>query len=1005
MTILCKMLLPAVCCAAIAPAASFYPTRLSDARAVYLTRDQFPVRGDGVADDTAALQNAINKVQETTGQGILFIPEGRYRLSKTVYIWPGIRLIGYGEKRPVFLLGQNTPGYQTGPSYLFFFVGGRPGAGPFSRGFMFRQPTPEETAQAQRDFTRFSNRAREGRNATPPDANPGTFYSALSNVDIEIADGNPGAAAVRAHYAQHCFLAHMDFFLGSSLTGIQDGGNLAEDVHFHGGQYAIITRKPSPGWQFTLVDATFEGQSVAAIKEHEAGLTLIRPVFQHVPTAVSIDPNYADELWAKDARFDDISGPAVVISDEASARTEINFEDAICRRVPVFASFRTSEKKVNGPASSYAVSVFSHGLQYTRSGAPPQIETQFEAKPLTGAFSPAKCDIPALPPSNTWANAQNFGAKGDGETDDTEALRKAVAQSKIVYLPLGAYRVTDTVVLKPDTVLLGLHPSGTRIFIADDTPAFAGIGNPKPVLETPQGGANIVMGIGVYTNGANPRAVAVKWMAGKDSLMNDVRFLGGHGTSKLNGVSEDIYNNTHTADPNPTRHWDSQYPSLWVTAGGGGTFMDIWTPNTFSQAGMYVSDTATEGRVYQMSSEHHVRNEIKLRNVANWHIYALQTEEERGESAFALPLEIANSRHITIANLHQYRVVSSYQPFPYAVKVTDSDDIRFRNLHCYSDSKASFDNAVYDASQHMEIRQREFAWLNITHDRQPIAERPSSPVLAPGATVEKAAGGFFNISGAAVDAAGRPYFVDTHWQRIFRWEPEKGEVSLVRDSPLEPVNLAFDKSGNLLVVSYAGKGVVYTFKPDAPGDEIKLLKAAPASAQEGKQAVVPVEFWRNEHDFETAVVRPKPYQFVSPDGSTFIPAGEDFVTGQLYYGSKIHDVLRAFGLVSVSVGQYYYVCDENEEKTYSATVGPDGTLSNLKLFAERGGEAAVTDEKGNVYIAAGQIYVYNPQGKLIDTINVPERPAGLVFGGKDGRTLFIPARTSLYTVQTLFKGR
>jgi sugar lactone lactonase YvrE len=49
--------------------------------------------------------------------------------------------------------------------------------------------------------------------------------------------------------------------------------------------------------------------------------------------------------------------------------------------------------------------------------------------------------------------------------------------------------------------------------------------------------------------------------------------------------------------------------------------------------------------------------------------------------------------------------------------------------------------------------------------------------------------------------------------------------------------------------------------------------------------------------------------------------------------------------------------------------------------------------------------VYNPSGALIDTIEVPERPLQLAFGGKDGQTLFIPARSSLYAVRTRFKGR
>ena len=56
---------------------------------------------------------------------------------------------------------------------------------------------------------------------------------------------------------------------------------------------------------------------------------------------------------------------------------------------------------------------------------------------------------------------------------------------------------------------------------------------------------------------------------------------------------------------------------------------------------------------------------------ANWEIYALQTEEERGESGFAPPLEIDSSSNITVANFHIYRVISSNQPFPYAMKVAD----------------------------------------------------------------------------------------------------------------------------------------------------------------------------------------------------------------------------------------------------------------------------------------------------------------------------------------------
>ena len=307
-----------------------------------------------------------------------------------------------------------------------------------------------------------------------------------------------------------------------------------------------------------------------------------------------------------------------------------------------------------------------------------------------------------------------WAPKATASTDDTEVLQKAIADHRAIYLPSGFYVVHDTLKLRPDTVLIGLHPGATQIILPDGTPAYQGIGSPKALLEAPKGGSNIVIGIGLYTSGNNRRAVAALWKAGSDSMMNDVRFLGGHGTPLPDGSRENPYNSNHTADPDPNRHWDSQYPSLWVTDGGGGTFLDIWTPSTFAQAGMVVSDTETEGRAYQISSEHHVRNEIQVRNAAHWRFYALQTEEERGESGFALPIEIDSSHDITFANFHSYRVISSFQPFPWAVKVSNSRDIRFRNFHCDSNSKASFDSAVYDQTHDVEIRQHEFAWLDIS---------------------------------------------------------------------------------------------------------------------------------------------------------------------------------------------------------------------------------------------------------------------------------------------------
>jgi Pectate lyase superfamily protein len=221
--------------------------------------------GDGRADDTAEIQRAIDEAADQGGGGIVFLPEGTYRITRTVYIWPGVRLFGVGNVRPKVVLGDRTPGYQRGLANMIIFAGARrvqPG-----------QPRVPFPPPGSVPF-----------DPSIADANPGTFYSAMSNIDIAIGAGNPAAAAIRFHAAQHAFVSHMRFDLGSGLAGLYQVGNIGQDLYFRGGRYGILTEKPSPAWPFALIDATFEGQRDAAIREHEAGLTMVNVAIRDMAT-------------------------------------------------------------------------------------------------------------------------------------------------------------------------------------------------------------------------------------------------------------------------------------------------------------------------------------------------------------------------------------------------------------------------------------------------------------------------------------------------------------------------------------------------------------------------------------------------------------------------------------------------------------------------------------------------------------------------------------------------
>jgi hypothetical protein len=152
--------------------------------------------------------------------------------------------------------------------------------------------------------------------------------------------------------------------------------------------------------------------------------------------------------------------------------------------------------------------------------------------------------------------------------------------------------------------------------------------------------------------------------------------------------------------------------------------------------------------------------------------------------------------------------------------------------------------------------------------------------------------------------------------------------------------------------------------------------------------------------FVRDVSTPKAKEYLSPDGSVFVPAGRVFQQGPAdFTGWRFSDSLDAYGLVGARPGQRIYISSDSEDRTYSALVGDDGTLGDLRPFAERGGESVAVDGNGNVFVANGQVFVYNPAGKQIAQIDVPERPIDLVFGGAEHRTLFILAHHTLFAVR------
>lgn len=962
----------ATLCAQFKPGKSIYTQKADDPQAVFFTPDN-------KTDVSDQLQTAINQLKKDKNFGVLFIPEGTYTISKTIYIPTAIRLIGYGKNRPLITLKKNSPGFQ--------------------------EENQKDKGKASYMFWFTSSLVEPGGNIN--DAGASTFYSALSNIDLRIEDGNPAAVALRTHFAQHSFVAHCNIEIGKGKAGLFDIGNMMEDVKFFGGEYGIYTTKASPGWQFMMMDTYFEGQRKTAIKSQQAGFTIVRMEIKNVPAAIQVDSNYWEKIFIEDARFENISGPAIVVSNEGNANMQLNIRNLVCNKVPVLVRYPQADSVTKAPSSMYTVKRLIYGLQMDDLHKEPQYKTIYETLPLKNMPPAFVNDIPALPAMTEWVNLKTLGAVGDGVADDSKAIQKAIDEHGVIYVPQGSYRISQTLQLKPNTVLIGLHPIATNFVLAENAAAFGSFGAPKAMVEAPVGGTNILTGIGLYTGESNYRAVACKWMAGEKSMVDDVKLIGGHGTIRPGPTVpwkwQERQQQPEQRRSGPDQLWDTQYWSLWVTNNGGGIFKNIWSASTFATSGFYANNTSTRGRIYAMSVEHHVRNEVRFKNVSNWNVYALQLEEESVESSECQPLEIESCKDMTFANLYMFRVIRVKVPHPYSVRTWDCRDLELLNIHNYSQIKYTTDNPLYDINTGIEVRPTELARLFISG---------TTPKNYSG-DIQLLAKGFEFAIGLCADSKGNVYFAEQRMKRVYKWSAVTQSIQLLADFQWEPLSLACDSKDNLLVVfrynpqpgfmingqveryqnppdasgtSFSGWGnsgfgtLVYSVDPERAEESIKILDKAPmGSVSNIHKALYPSNRWRDYHDFNRITLNRNEECWVAPDGKTIIPV--------------CYDLARSCALVEAFPGKPLFAVDEYDKRTVQYNVDAQGYLSDLRYFAEKGEFSSVPDGQGNVWVADGDLYAFDAAGKQQQFIRVPERPSSLVIKGK---TMFFTGRTGLY---------
>ena len=126
-------------------------------------------------------------------------------------------------------------------------------------------------------------------------------------------------------------------------------------------------------------------------------------------------------------------------------------------------------------------------------------------------------------------------------------------------------------------------------------------------------------------------------------------------------------------------------------------------------------------------------------------------------------------------------------------------------------------------------------------------------------------------------------------------------------------------------------------------------------------------------------------------------------------GGRVEQV--GFGLKSCNGitgsldGKTLYVADPGSRNCWRYTIDNDGQLFDQRLAAPEGSDGLAVDREGNLYVTAKEgLHVYAPDATLLLSIPMPESPANMAFGGPDGDTLLVTARTSVYKLRVAVPG-
>lgn len=592
-----------------------------------VTKAPYSADPGGKRDSTAAIQRAINDARDA--RLVAYVPPGRYLVSGTIegiigvvrwdhwpyrgwadpweaeasFEYPCVLMGAAGEQRSVLVLADQAPGFgdAANPKPVLYF---------WARSMQV-----------------------PGRAVEPPDVpQPGiNFNQKILHLDIELGKGNPGAVGIDHRGAEGSTVEDVGVRAEGAFAGFRHApgsGGAMHGIRANGGRFGLyldLTQR-SP----LISDVVLKGQTEAAIHCQTRGpLTIVGADVEGAGIDCERGPMYSDgALNVVDSVIRVRNGRPAISTPRSVVVDNVWIENA-----KIAVDGAGYPPLAGRPSGWTHVARYAAGSLVTRSKE--FSETQWRdtvwlnrkqlSTPVKEVQAPAsgppaglleKHRLPAMPGVDELRAASvrrpEWGARGDGKSDDTAALQKAIDSRDLVFLPKGRYAISKPLRLRGRTKLMGASNIISVIEPVEAGHAFADVNEPSPLIDTVDDAAagTMVAMLRVHLPVTDPSVYAWRWRAGRDSVVRNV------------------YPSRSLWHPNAPA---MNFAMARIEGNGGGrwytqTFLGGWSQGPDFRF-LLVNGTRQPLRFYHLQAQFGRGNAmIEMRNAANVDIYSMKSE-------------------------------------------------------------------------------------------------------------------------------------------------------------------------------------------------------------------------------------------------------------------------------------------------------------------------------------------------------------------------------------------